>query len=81
MRETTPADAAAHLEEAVAMASEADRPQLLVDLGAATLRAGRPAAALEPFATASVGADPGVLAAAALGYEGAYLASASAGAT
>ena len=71
------ADAAAHLEEAVAMASEDDRSQLLVDLGAATLRAGRPAEALEHFAAASVGADPGVLAAAALGYEDAYLASAT----
>ena len=59
------------------MASEDDRSQLLVDLGAATLRAGRPAEALEHFAAASVGADPGVLAAAALGYEDAYLASAT----
>jgi class 3 adenylate cyclase/DNA-binding CsgD family transcriptional regulator len=70
------ADAAAHLEEAVAVASEEDRPALLVDLGWATLRAGRTASAVEYFAEAAISSDPAVLADAALGYEDAYLTSA-----
>ena len=68
-------DAAAHLGEAVKLASEHDRPRLLVELGSATLRAGRPAEALEHFAVAAHSTvDPEVIARAALGYEDAYLA-------
>ena len=68
-------DAAAHLGEAVKLASEHDRPRLLVELGSSTLRAGRPAEALEHFAVAARSTvDPEVVARAALGYEDAYLA-------
>ncbi|MFN0090603.1 MAG: helix-turn-helix transcriptional regulator [Acidimicrobiales bacterium] len=67
-------DAARHLEEAVSLATEAERPYLLVELGRATLRAGRPAAAQAHFEAASVIAiDADLLAAAALGYEDACL--------
>jgi ATP/maltotriose-dependent transcriptional regulator MalT len=50
---------------------------LTVELGWATLRSGRATAALEHFATAARDAEPDVLADAALGYEDAYLASAT----
>jgi DNA-binding CsgD family transcriptional regulator/tetratricopeptide (TPR) repeat protein len=71
------ADAAAHLAAAVAASSTLDRPALVVDLGWATLRAGRPLEALEHFSAAARDAGPDVLADAALGYEDAYLASAT----
>ena len=70
------ADAAGHLEEALAVAPTEERPALLVELGWANLRAGRPALALDHFAAAAHDAGPETLAEAALGYEDAYLASA-----
>lgn len=67
-------DAASHLREAVDLAPESERAQLLVELGSATLRAGNPAVAREHFSTAAAATtDAGLLAAAALGYEDACL--------
>ncbi len=69
-------DSAAYLGEAVRAAAEPDRPRLLVELGLATMRAGRPTSALEHFsAAAQWSEEPDELAQAALGYEDAYLAS------
>ncbi|MFN0090271.1 MAG: ATP-binding protein [Acidimicrobiales bacterium] len=67
-------DAAAHLQEAVGLAADAQRPSLLLHLGTAMLRAGNPAASQVHFARAAAATvDPEVLAAAALGHEDACL--------